>query len=84
MIIGRPKDSEQSKLWWLGDNSTQATNRTKFQKAIFVPSGSLSHFEKVTIRPICKKRQSVQNCLVDQLINNLLKVETNSSKSGND
>ena len=55
------------------DNSSQATIRPKRQ---FVPSVNSSHFEKATIRPICKKRQFVPNCLIDQLITNLLKVET--------
>ena len=59
-----------------------ATIRPKRQ---FVPSDNSSqipksdnssHFEKATIRPICKKRQFVPNCLIDQLITNLLKVET--------
>ena len=67
---------------WLGDNSPQATIRPKRQfvpnskKRQFVPSVNSSHFEKATIRPICKKRQFVPNCLIDQLITNLLKVET--------
>ena len=46
------------------------------KKRQFVPSVNSSHFEKATIRPICKKRQFVPNCLIDQLITNLLKVET--------
>ena len=49
------------------DNSSQATIRPKRQ---FVPNNSAA------IRPICKKRQFVPNCLIDQLITNLLKVET--------
>ena len=57
----------------LGDNSSQATIRPKRQ---FVPSDNSSHFEKATIRPICKKRQIVPNCLIDQLITNRLKAET--------
>ena len=67
---------------WLGDNSSQVTIRPKRQfvpnskKRQFVPSVNSSHFEKATIRPICKKRQFVPNCLIDQLITNLLKVET--------
>ena len=49
----------------LGDNSSQIPK-----------SDNSSHFEKATIRPICEKRQFVPNCLIDQLITNLLKVET--------
>ena len=66
----------------LGDNSSQATIRPRRQfvpnskKRQFVPSVNSSHFEKATIRPICKKRQFVPNCLNDQLITNLMKVET--------
>ena len=30
---------------------------------------------RATIRPICKKRQLVPNCLVDHLIDNFLKIE---------
>ena len=45
------------------------------KKRQFVPSVNSSHFEKATIRPIGKKRQFVPNCLIDQLITNLLKVE---------
>ena len=65
----------------LGDNSSQATIRPKRQfvpnskKRQFVPSVNSSHFEKATTRHICKKRQFVRNCLIDQLITNLLKVE---------
>ena len=66
------------------DNSSQATIRPKRQ---FVPSDNSSQIPKsdnssqafrpkTTIRPICKKRQFVPNCLIDQLITNLLKVET--------
>ena len=64
------------------ENSSQATIRPKFRKATirlkrqFVPSVISSHFKKATIRPICKKRQFVPNSLIDQLITNLLKVET--------
>ena len=66
-------------FFWLGDSSSQATIRPKRQfvpnskKRQFVPSVNSSHFEKATIRPICKKRQFVPNCLIDQLITNLLK-----------
>ena len=77
--IGRVKVGRQ---FVPSDNSSQATIRPKRQfvtnskKRQFVPSVNSSHFEKATIRPICKKRQFVPNCLVDQLITNLLKVET--------
>ena len=76
------KDMVSEERYWLGDNSSQATIRPRRQfvpnskKRQFVPSVNSSHFEKATIRPICKKRQFVPNCLIDQLITNLLKVET--------
>ena len=65
------------------DDSSQATIRPKRQfvpntkKRQFVPSVNSSHFEKATIRPICKMRQFIPNCLLNQLINNLLKIEIN-------
>ena len=47
----------------------------------FFPSGDSSQatihpkFQKATNRPECKKRQFVPYCLIDQLINNLKKIE---------
>ena len=48
----------------LGDNPSQIPK-----------ADNSSHFENATIRPICKERQFAPNCLIDQLITNLLKVE---------
>ena len=48
-------------LLWLGDNSSQ------------IPKSDYS--SQAAIRPICEKRQFAPNCLIDQLINNLLKIE---------
>ena len=67
--VGRIDDSSQFRK---SDNSSQAAIRPKRQ---FVPSGNSFHFQKATFRPICKKRQFVPKFLIDQLLNNLLKIE---------
>ena len=51
------------------DNSSQIPKSDNSSQA----SVNSSHFEKATIRPICKKRQFIPNCLIDQQITNLLK-----------
>ena len=61
------------------DDSSHAQFVPNYKKRQFVQSGSSSHFEMATIRPICEKRQFVPNRLIDQLINNLLKIEINES-----